>query len=194
METKQEIRKRMKEKRDAIPEEIRRKRDLVILDRLMSTEWFSDTTNFLMHAAIQSESASVYGFGYMAWNERKHLFYPKVNGDKMDFYHIDAPNELKEGVFSIREPDIERWNLLQYEKSCYADEKAVMLVPGIAFSRDGYRIGYGRGYYDRYLAARQNLYTVGVAYQEQLLDKIPAEAHDFRLDEIITDEERIIIK
>ena len=64
--------------------------------------------------------------------------------------------------------------------------KNLFLVPGCAFTRDGLRMGYGGGYYDRYLQMYKEAVTVGYAFEEQLFDAIPSEAHDRRLDFVVT--------
>lgn len=196
MENKQEIRKRIKEKRNAIPEEIREKKDYAVLNQILDAHWFRDAVNILVYSSIQSE-VDLSGFCYQAWqwgSPGTRLFFPKVCGDLIEFYHVQAPYKLTPGAFSVLEPDTEKYDFISFDSDIFSAEKSVILVPGIAFSTDGYRIGYGRGYYDRFLAAHQTLYSVGIAYTEQLLEKIPAETHDYQLDEIITDKEYIICK
>ncbi|WP_186419649.1 5-formyltetrahydrofolate cyclo-ligase [Bosea sp. CS1GBMeth4] len=67
----------------------------------------------------------------------------------------------------------------------------VMIVPLAAFDRRGYRIGYGRGYYDRAIAELEPAATVGIAYAAQEIEAVPAEAHDRRLDWVVTQDETI---
>ncbi len=191
MEDKQKIRAQMKDRRDSIPEEIRREKEKIITSRLLNARWFKKAENILVYAAIQSE-VSLWDFVQNAWKSNKRLFFPKVSGRQMDFFCVHSKKELEKGAFSVLEPDTEKYDLKQFYTVNFSPEKSVLLVPGVAFSKEGYRIGYGGGYYDRYLAKHRNLYAVGIAYAEQLLFEIPVEAHDIRLHEIISDSEQMI--
>jgi len=66
----------------------------------------------------------------------------------------------------------------------------LMVVPGVAFDRNGYRLGYGKGYYDRFLSEKQT-FSIGLAYEFQILDKLPRGKHDRIMDAVAT-EDRII--
>lgn len=77
-------------------------------------------------------------------------------------------------------------------KDCSKVNPDLVIVPGLAFDSFGARLGRGGGYYDRYLKDHQGL-KVGVALKEQILEKIPTEAHDIKVDVIVSDEEVIII-
>ena len=98
---------------------------------------------------------------------------------KMVFCRIMSLDDCVKGTYGILEP----------KKDCQvvrADENSLILVPGCAFTRDGLRMGYGGGYYDRYLQMYKEAVTVGYAFEEQLFDAIPSEAHDRRLDFVVT--------
>lgn len=193
MENKQKIRTQMKEKRDAISEEIRREKEKIITYRLINSGWFAKAENILVYAAIKSE-VRLWDFVQKAWKNNKRLFFPKVSGRQMDFFCIHSEEELTEGAFSVLEPDTDQYHLELFHAGNFSPEASVMLVPGVAFSEDGYRIGYGGGYYDRYLAAHRDLYTAGIAYAEQFVPRIPAEEHDIQLNEIISDKEVLKLK
>lgn len=193
MENKKELRKKTKAARDAVPKEIRRKKSGSIIKMILETSWFHDAKNILVYSAIGSEVTLDILYP-LAWEKNKQLFFPKVNGKQMDFYKIHSQKQLTAGAFSVMEPDTGHYPLKRFDADIFVQEQSVMLLPGVAFSPDGYRIGYGGGYYDRFLAMHQNLYTVGIAYHEQMVEKIPAEVHDYRLDEIITDKECINCK
>ena len=101
---------------------------------------------------------------------------------KMVFCRIMSLDDCVKGTYGILEP----------KKDCQvvrADENSLILVPGCAFTRDGLRMGYGGGYYDRYLQMYKEAVTVGYAFEEQLFDAIPSEAHDRRLDFVVTQKE-----
>ncbi len=110
----------------------------------------------------------------------------------MDFYYLDKTKELNEqlesGSFGIFEPKptLPRVDLNDSLK----DKKLFMIVPALAFTKDGQRLGKGMGFYDRYLprlkATGAQLFTAGLGYKEQLIKELPAEPTDFVLDAVIT--------
>lgn len=112
----------------------------------------------------------------------KKIYMPKVFGDEMEFFRVFSLDELEVGAFNIREPiDIED---LKYEYK----PKDLIIMPGVAFDEDGNRIGYGKGYYDRYLEEKTELIKVGICFKIQIVDKIPAQDTDVKLDYIISED------
>ena len=99
---------------------------------------------------------------------------PRVEGDDMEFYDY-SPTNLKEGAFGIMEP--------QGCTPCPACDIDLMVVPGVAFTKEGERLGRGKGFYDRYLS-REGFrgFCIGVGYKHQLLDSLPTEPHDRQMD------------
>ncbi|HSQ33674.1 MAG TPA: 5-formyltetrahydrofolate cyclo-ligase [Peptostreptococcaceae bacterium] len=91
-------------------------------------------------------------------------------------------SELKIGTYGIREPKEE------FVRPVDNKEIDLVIVPGVAYDNDGYRLGYGGGFYDRFLQTlRDDVTTVGVAFDLQIFDNIPKESHDAQLDYIITE-------
>ena len=122
----------------------------------------------------------------------KHVFVPKVNGKTMEFYHITSLKGLIRSKFGILEPDEElhisypNWSCnLSIESNHF---EKLMILPGIAFDLKGHRIGYGAGYYDKYLAEykKEDFNKIALAFDFQILDQIPAEEHDINAEKIIT--------
>lgn len=113
----------------------------------------------------------------------KKVAYPKC-ADKdgnMEFYYIDSVSELYEGMYGIYEPEY------SVSKTAIPSDDSLIIVPGLAFDMYGYRLGYGKGYYDRYLS----LYpckTVGISFSECLCKKLPHSDYDFKINCLITDE------
>ena len=103
----------------------------------------------------------------------------------MDFYLADFKTELKEGAFHIMEP----------RKGCKKADfsRAYCLVPGSVFDRSGNRIGYGKGYYDRYFAAYPLLYRIGIAYESQIEERIKPEKHDRKMHAMVTEHGMYVI-
>ena len=112
------------------------------------------------------------------WASTRRVVLPRVEGDAMRFYAC-RPDALVFGAFGILEP--------QGERPCPAGEIDLVVCPGVAFTADGRRLGRGRGYYDRYLGDPAfRGFRVGVCYAHQLVDALPVEPHDVRMDRVIT--------
>lgn len=102
---------------------------------------------------------------------------PRVVGSELAFHEV-RNSRLDPGSFGIREPSAS-------SVVCGVDEIDVMLCPGMAFSRDGVRLGRGKGFYDRALAGARAI-RVGVCFREQVLPGLPKEDHDQRMDFLAT--------
>jgi 5-formyltetrahydrofolate cyclo-ligase len=111
----------------------------------------------------------------------KKVALPSVEGETLTFYELSPGQCLVKGRFGIMEP-------LPYGP---VDNIDLLVVPGVAFDRQGYRLGYGKGYYDRYLEKNKKTISLcaGLAYSFQLLNSLPLREHDMRLDAIATENE-----
>lgn len=107
----------------------------------------------------------------------KQVALPRVFGEKIRFLLITAPEELCDGYHGIPEPP----------ESCLPaqDRDALVLMPGLAFDREGHRMGYGGGFYDRFLAAEPHP-TVALCYAFQLLPSLPVEPHDVPVNAVLS--------
>lgn len=114
-----------------------------------------------------------------ARRDGKRVAAPKVEGKELQFYYLEEDTKLQTGAFGILEP----------VNAQAADEPtALVLLPGLAFDRAGYRLGYGGGYYDRFLARESDHPTVALCYGFQLLDRLPTEPHDIPAAAVIAAE------
>lgn len=160
-----------------------------IYKRLIALELDREYDNILLYSAIRNEVNTDEYFTYLI-NKAKRIYYPRVSGNKMSFYRVRSLDELNCGSFNIKEPDMTK----EYTQ---ADGRALMIVPGLAFSDTGYRIGYGKGFYDRYLSSftkRDTVMAVGVGYDFQLLSSMTFEdEYDVPLDGVITDKREVFI-
>ncbi len=114
------------------------------------------------------------------WSLSKRVVLPVVEGGGMAFVAYDRARGLCPGAFGISRP--------VGEEVCLPGEIDLMVVPGVAFDRAGHRLGRGAGYYDRYLGAvapERRPYLVGLCFPWQLVDTIPAEPHDIRMDKVV---------
>lgn len=117
-----------------------------------------------------------------AWANGKKVAVPKVHGDIMEFYLIESYNDLEAGYFGIMEPK------MSCEKITVITENSVVLMPGVAFDRMGNRIGYGKGYYDKYFTKYPELYKIAIAFSMQIVPEIPADEFDIKAQCVITED------
>lgn len=102
-----------------------------------------------------------------------------VNETEISFYTIQSLTELRPGAFGLLEPN----PAVSGQAAVY--DRAICLVPGLAFDKKGYRIGYGRGYYDRFLE-NTVMFSAGLCYEELLCEDLPIEPHDRHVDVVVT--------
>ena len=130
--------------------------------------------SFLLYNPIRNEVDTAY-IAQELWNAGKTILYPKVSGDKLLFGQCTCAADFKEGAMGIMEPRV-----------CSEINTAqVAAIPGLAFDRDNYRLGYGKGYYDRFLATAQIDVKVGLAYEWQLVEDVFRCEHDQPVDTVI---------
>jgi len=106
----------------------------------------------------------------------KLLAYPRIAEDRMLFFFIASTFEV--GAFGAKEP----------VGGAAAPPPDLVLVPGLAFDLTGARLGRGKGFYDRWLGANPAVKTLGVCFKCQILENLPAESHDARVDAILTED------
>ncbi len=123
------------------------------------------------------------------WQLGKQVVVPKCNAKTRDmiFYRIENFTQLENVYMDLREPIPEVCEMVP------KSQINVCIVPGIVFDRFGYRIGYGGGYYDRFLLDYKGT-TIAIAFHEQLICEVPKEPHDLPIDLIITEHTRIEIR
>lgn len=113
-----------------------------------------------------------------ALSAEHRIVLPRVEGDDMDFV-VYSPGDLRIGAFGIEEP--------AGNDTVAPAEIDAMIVPGVAFTADGARLGRGRGYYDRYIARDGfRAVCIGVCFAEQIVANLPVEPHDRKVDAVVT--------
>lgn len=151
-----------------------------ILRKLAAHPRFLDARTVLLYHSLPDE---VFTHDFIAyWSTRKNILLPVVTGDELELRMYTPQEGLAEGRYGILEPS---------GTTCYTDYEAIDLavIPGVAFDKEGGRLGRGKGYYDRLLGrirAHRDIYKIGICFDFQMVDKVPATAHDIRMDEVIT--------
>lgn len=186
---KQQIRKSILAAREQLSPDARAEYNAAITERLLQLPEYSRAETVLGYMNFGSEFASELWVARVL-ADGKRLVLPKVNRhtNTLDLYRVDdLKSQLASGLWGIREPVIERCKRLSE-----INEVEFVLLPGIAFSRDGARLGYGGGFYDKLLAHAPHRPTlVTAAYGLQIVARIPQEATDVRVEWIVTQEEII---
>ncbi len=154
----------------------------IIQDRFIGLERYRSARRIALYASFKNEVLTDSIFLH-ALSQGKEVFFPKVvRGRGLVFYRVEEMGELSPGSYSILEP--------QGGGEAEIESVDLIVVPGVVFDERGYRIGYGRGYYDRVLSGSR-VVRIGLAYERQVLDEIPNHPHDVRLHLIVT-ERRVI--
>ncbi len=182
-EEKRKLRQEILLKRASLPIEQRRLAGMVIADRIIGHQWFYRADVVLGFVNYDSE-ISTQDILTEALNKGKKLFLPKIVGDDMFFYRIESLDELIEGYKGILEP---KGNTECFDYSIYKESRILILMPGVAFDIYGYRMGYGKGFYDRFLADKDVLrtYSIGIGYKCQQVEKLPVDEYDIKPYQVI---------
>ncbi|MEE1199380.1 MAG: 5-formyltetrahydrofolate cyclo-ligase [Christensenellales bacterium] len=114
-----------------------------------------------------------------AVKDGKRVAVPKVFQDTMRFLWLTDPTRIAPGTYGIPEP--------VDDGPVADDENALVLMPGLAFDRQGHRIGYGGGFYDRYLAEQPHHRLIALCYDFQLFDHLETDSHDIPVDFVLPD-------
>lgn len=178
METKQQIRKALKQKRDSLTQEQVQELSEQICRQIQCHKWFQQAEEIYFYYPLGKE-VNLLSLAQKALDLGKKAAFPKVDGKEMDFYQTASLNEFQEGCFHVMEP-------VGKEKAY--EKNALVLVPGLGFDVFGGRIGYGGGYYDRYFSRRPHRYKLGVSYAGQLTEILCREPHDILMDGVVTEE------
>lgn len=150
-----------------------------ITNRVFASAWWQETSTLLLYYPL-SDEVDVRQLIREAFEEGKRVLLPVVKGDELELHLYEGESSLRKGAFGIMEP---QGTLFAPE---YYDEIDLAIIPGVAFDKEGHRLGRGKGYYDRLLPKLKTTKLVGVCWPFQLLDKVPAEPHDIPVEEVIS--------
>lgn len=179
MQIKSELRKELKKKRKLIDR--KNEKDAFIRENLICSDFYLDAKTVLFYAALDDE-INVDECIADAFMLGKQVALPVCINDKgdMKFYYINSISDLNTGFFGVREPVVHKCK----EVTDFND--SICIVPGIAYDKRGYRLGYGKGYYDRFMQKSTSLF-IGVCYNELVDDELPIGEYDIPVKYIITE-------
>lgn len=182
METKKDIRARILQKRRQMSLEDWQRKTADIFEKLISNPLFLQADEIYCYMDYRFE-VGTRQLIEKAWELQKKVAVPKVQGTEMEFYYIDSFAQLQKGYAGILEPVTDRRA---------QGDSVLVILPGSVFDRKRNRIGYGKGFYDRYLRRHEHHRTIALAFDIQIVDAVPADSHDIRPEEIITEEHHYV--
>ena len=177
MSQKQEIRKFYRKLRDDMSSEEVKEKSELICRRILKSSLYREADKIYVYDPLGNE-ADLRPVIADAWQSRKRVAFPKVFGDEMRFFEVTDFSFLHPGTFGVREPE---------ETTAVCWQNVLVLTPGVSFDRSGHRIGYGKGYYDRYFSGRPDAFLLGAAYELQIADAVPAGEFDRKLQGLVTE-------
>ena len=175
--SKRDIRLEVLEKRARMSPEERALKSRAIGDRLMKTGLWADAKTVFLYMSLPGEVETDRLIAE-AWSQGKQVAVPKVTEEGLVFSKLDSFEELSEGSFHVREPR---------EIREISDGRALVIMPGVAFDIKCNRIGYGKGFYDRYLFEHREHPAVALSFDFAVYSKIPSGPHDIKPGLIITE-------
>ena len=184
METKKLIRKQVLALRDGMDLDLQIGKSYNIMEKCVSHFEFLQAENILIFSSFGSEVRTT-GIIQYAFLLGKKVFCPRIEHEEMKFVRILALQDLQPGFHGISEPapaNTEEWKR-------ESDFQTLMILPGLAFTRNGERLGYGGGFYDSFLAKGFCGTKMAICFSEQVLSDIPVEEHDMTVDYLITEDE-----
>ena len=179
MNDKKKLRILFKSIRSSIDREYKSNADIKICTQFINSVIFSEAELILIYVSVGSETDTMNIIKY-SLSHGKRVAVPLCIGYEMIFYEIKNINELIIGRFGI--PTVDGGNNLIVKSF----DNAVCVMPGLSFDRSGGRLGYGGGFYDRFLS-KNKVKTVAFSYERCICDRIPQDTYDIKVDYLITE-------
>ena len=147
-----------------------------ICKEIVSLEEFSKANTIALYISLKDEVSTDYLIRESLLRG-KMVAFPRVHGEQLRFYKYNLSDKLEKSRFGVYEP---------LESSEYIDKNRIdlIIVPGICFDKSGNRLGFGKGYYDRYLKNMRGL-SIGICFKEQIVDLVETDENDVRIKRLI---------
>lgn len=184
MQVKSELRKQLLEARSRIPESVRRELSERITENLFMLREFKEAETIFCYISKKNEISTEKIISHCFLNG-KRIAAPVCKGEEMIFRYINSGDDLEKGSFSVYEP----------KSGCEeakADRAAVCVTPALCFNENGFRIGYGKGFYDRFFEKNECV-RIGLCYEDYIRDFVP-DINDKAVNIIVTEDRIIRIK
>jgi len=179
---KKELRKHYLQIRNGLSEEKKKSAGISIWNKIFSSDYYKIANVVFVYVSYNNEVDTIEAIEQML-AEGKGVVVPKcdVSEKTMSLYEIQSLTDLRMGAYGIQEPSGE-------ERKVKTEEIDLAVVPGVAFDKKGMRLGYGGGYYDKFLAEFSGM-SVGLVYAECFSEELPVEKFDRGVDIVVCSEE-----
>ncbi|MBQ7474668.1 MAG: 5-formyltetrahydrofolate cyclo-ligase [Clostridia bacterium] len=180
---KDDLREKYIAKRREMDKAEKERRDAAISNAAKGLVSFRYAEYVLLYAATENE-IDVSDIARFAWEQGKKVAFPRCDtaDHTMEYHIVGSLDELKVDSYGIREPSADAPVFRQSETTA----SAVCFVPGLVYDRSGYRLGYGKGFYDRYLSAFPGC-KIGVVYSDYVIGSVPRGRYDVTVDILLTE-------
>lgn len=206
------IRRQILAKRDGLTKDEVREKSKIICDKFLARKEFAEAERIFLFLSFGSEVDTDL-IAQQSFQAGKKVYIPWIDKERdlMEAVQIDNLDDLEAGPFGIRQPKASMGELTEGDfrgrkilfepspvDSVETVDKLLVCVPGLAFDRRGFRVGYGKGYYDRFFARLagagfNEVKKIALGFQLQIIEELPAQEHDVAVDLILTEEESIEI-
>jgi 5-formyltetrahydrofolate cyclo-ligase len=180
LENKADIRVQVSRALETLSEKNYLKWSSDIAAHLISSTYWKDA-KVIAFTISRGREVDTYYLIRKAWEEGKQIVVPRANFQTklMTFYELTRFDHLESQPYSLKEPMIEYCQAINHENI------DLVIVPGLAFDKSGYRLGFGGGFYDRFLPTVDAI-TISLAFPSQIVKALPVEKHDQQVDHIVT--------
>jgi len=176
-EQKKELRKQIKELKKAVSAGELKRQSGIIQEKIINSEYFKNSEYILLYWALPDEADTKQIL--QKWFRKKKLYLPVIKGNDLNIVPFEGEDKMiPNAKYGIPEP-----TGVKLEDESVID---LIIVPGVAFDKDNNRLGRGAGFYDRILKRLNSKITIGLAFDFQILNAIPVEPHDIRMDLVIS--------
>ena len=172
---KSDLRNQILEKRKNIKD--KEKKSTIIVDKILHLDIYKNSKVIAIYNSLPNEVDTSY---LINKSIDKEILLPRITNNKMVFIKVNSNTKYTKSNFNINEPIGEE----------YLGKIDLIIVPGVAFDKYLSRLGYGKGYYDKYLE-NKNVYKIGICFSEQIVDKVPIDKHDIKMNLLLTEKEFI---
>ena len=171
---KELIREKIKKKKQQLTDKEKEIEAANEFEKIEALPEFINAHNIMIYWSMPDELPT-HNF-IIRWSKKKTMLLPVVKGEDMLIKPFSTKEELKQGSLGIWEPDTQKE---------YLNSIDLVIVPGVAFDRNKSRLGRGKGYYDRYFINKR-IVKIGVCFDFQLLESIPIDSFDIKMDKVVT--------
>lgn len=171
---KELIREKIRKKKQQLSDKEKEIEAANVFEKIEALPEFINAHNIMIYWSMPDELPT-HNF-IIRWSKKKTMLLPVVKGEDMLIKPFSTKEELKQGSLGIWEPDTQKE---------YLNSIDLVIVPGVAFDRNKSRLGRGKGYYDRYFINKR-IVKIGVCFDFQLLESIPVDSFDIKMDKVIT--------